>query len=58
MLNIPMLFLLNRLMGMVGLVWSQVISDVISVILSYAILAKSMKSWQSEAEREGERIGQ
>ena len=58
-LNIPMLFfLLNRLMGMVGLVWSQVISDVISVILSYAILAKSMKSWQSEADREGERIGQ
>ncbi len=53
-----MLFLLNRLMGMVGLVWSQVISDVISVILSYAILAKSMKSWQSEADREGERIGQ
>lgn len=32
--NIPMLFLLNALIGMYGIVWSQLISDILTVILS------------------------
>ena len=44
-LNIPMLFLLNRLMGMDGLVWAQVISDVITVLASYTILWRDMRHW-------------
>ena len=32
--NIPMLFLLNRLAGMYGIVWSQVTADVLTVALS------------------------
>ena len=32
--NIPMLFLLNRLVGMYGIVWSQVTADVLTVALS------------------------
>lgn len=35
--NIPMLFLLNKLMGMYGLVWSQLAADILTVILSFAV---------------------
>ncbi len=35
--NIPMLFLLNRLFGMYGIVWSQLPADVLTVALSAAI---------------------
>ena len=38
--NIPMLFLLNRLFGMYGLVWSQVTADVFSVLLSFHVFFK------------------
>lgn len=52
--NIPMLFLLNQLVGMYGLVWSQVTADILTVTLSLIVyghyerrmegLAKSGKS--------------
>ena len=35
--NIPMLFLLNALLGMQGLVWAQVTADILTVIISYLI---------------------
>lgn len=35
--NIPMLFLLNTLVGMYGLVWSQVTADTLTVILSFCV---------------------
>ena len=35
--NIPMLFLLNRLIGMYGLVWSQTAADALAVILSFIV---------------------
>ena len=38
--NIPMLFLLNALVGMYGLVWSQVAADTLTVALSFAVYAK------------------
>ena len=38
--NIPMLFLLNRLFGMYGLVWSQAAADTLTVILSFVIYHK------------------
>lgn len=37
-LNIPLLFLFNHLFGMYGLVWSQLVSDVIVVIVSFLFL--------------------
>ena len=43
-LNIPMLFILNRLLGMYGLVWAQVVSDLITVVVSYVLLARYMKA--------------
>ena len=38
--NIPMLFLLNALVGMYGLVWSQVTADTLTVILSLLVYWK------------------
>ena len=35
--NIPMLFVLDRLMGMYGLVWSQLIADILTVTLSFLV---------------------
>ena len=35
--NIPMLFLLNAIFGMYGLVWSQVTADTLTVLLSFYV---------------------
>ena len=35
--NIPMLFILNRLIGINGIVWSQSAADVLTVALSFAV---------------------
>ena len=42
--NIPMLFLLNRLFGMYGLVWSQLTADILTVSLSFAVHRHFMKT--------------
>lgn len=39
-LNIPMLFLMNHLFGASGIVWTQVIADIINVCVSYVIYHK------------------
>lgn len=51
-LNIPMLFLLNRIFGMYGLVWAQVVSDVLTVVISYTILHQDMRRWDLPAGKE------
>ena len=48
-LNIPMLFVLPRFLGMYGLVWSQFISDLLTVIISYGYLWRYMKTWEQPA---------
>lgn len=48
-LNIPMLFLLRHFLGMYGLVWSQVVSDLITILISYLFLWKYMKTWEPSA---------
>ncbi len=35
--NIPMLFLLNHMIGMYGIVWSQVCADILTVVLSFYV---------------------
>ena len=49
-LNIPMLFLLNRLFGMYGLAWAQVVSDFVTVLISYVLLARYMKANMTVSE--------
>lgn len=36
--NIPMLFILNAIFGMYGIVWSQVTADILTVLLSFYVL--------------------
>ena len=41
--NIPMLFLLNWIFGMYGIVWAQVTADVLTVSLSFYVLLRYEK---------------
>lgn len=43
-LNIPILFLMNWLLGMTGIVWTQTIADIINVVISYIIYYRVIKS--------------
>lgn len=40
--NIPLLFVMNRLFGLYGIVWTQLISDVITGVISYAVYRRSL----------------
>ena len=40
--NIPLLFLMNRLFGLYGIVWTQLISDIITAVVSYALYRHSL----------------
>lgn len=42
-LNIPMLFLFNYLFGMFGLVWAQLVADVLTTIMSYVVLGRFLR---------------
>ena len=49
-----MLFLLNRLIGMYGLVWAQLCADVLTVTISfyiyYRFARRALRESQAEAE--------
>ena len=40
--NIPLLFVMNELFGLYGIVWTQLISDIITGVISYAVYRKSL----------------
>ena len=44
-LNIPLLFVFNRLFGMYGLVWSQAVSDALTATLSFLLLGRDLHTW-------------
>ena len=48
-LNIPILLLMNALMGVMGIVWTQAIADSVNVIVSYVIYARVIRSIQGRA---------
>lgn len=48
--NIPMLFVLNYLIGMYGIVWSQLTADVLTVALSYWVYSNYMKRLKMREE--------
>ena len=52
-LNIPMLFILNTIFGMYGLVWAQVTADVINVIISVIIFRRFARRAFSETTGTG-----
>lgn len=49
--NIPMLFVMNALVGMYGIVWSQLISDIMTVILSLIVHHRFAKTHFEPAQR-------
>lgn len=51
-LNIPMLFICRTLLGMYGLAWSQVISDITTILISYTVLWRYLRSWENRLQRE------
>lgn len=50
--NIPLLFIMNRAFGLYGIVWTQLISDVITGIISYAVYRHSLKKLMSGSKTE------
>jgi Na+-driven multidrug efflux pump len=40
--NIPLLFVMNAAFGLYGIVWTQLISDVITAVVSYALYRHSL----------------
>ncbi|MEE1086675.1 MAG: MATE family efflux transporter [Schaedlerella sp.] len=47
-LNIPILFLLDSLFGMTGIIWTQTIADIINVVISYVIYYHVVKGISKE----------
>lgn len=41
--NIPLLFIMNAAFGLMGIVWTQLISDIITAIVSYIVYHSSIK---------------
>ncbi|MBQ3270307.1 MAG: hypothetical protein IJH09_10335 [Clostridia bacterium] len=42
-LNIPLLFLMNALFGMMGIVWTQAVADILNVIVSYIVYGRVIR---------------
>lgn len=53
--NIPMLFLLNTIFGMYGIVWSQVTADTLTVILSFCVYFR-FRPGEEEMDRKKEQM--
>ena len=47
-LNIPLLFLMNALFGMMGIVWTQAVADILNVVISYVIYGRVMRQIRAE----------
>ncbi len=47
-LNIPILFLMNALFGMTGIVWTQLTADVLNVIVSYWVYGRVIREIKKE----------
>ena len=43
LVNIPLLFLMNHLFALDGIVWTQLVSDVITTVISFAVYARTCK---------------
>lgn len=47
--NIPLLFIMNAAFGLYGIVWTQLISDIITGVISYIVYRNSLKKLMNEA---------
>lgn len=46
--NIPLIFIMNHFFGLYGIVWTQIISDVITGVISYAVYRHSLGKLMNE----------
>ncbi len=53
-LNIPILLLMNSLMGMTGIVWTQAIADILNVIISYIVYDRVLRRIEASPARQRE----
>lgn len=42
-INIPLLFLMNRLVGLYGIIWTQLLADSITIVISFVLYRKTMQ---------------
>lgn len=42
-INIPLLFLMNRLVGLYGIIWTQLLADSITIVISFVLYRKTMR---------------
>ncbi|MBO7196519.1 MAG: MATE family efflux transporter [Clostridia bacterium] len=54
LINIPLLFVMNGLFGLYGIVWTQLVSDVITAAISYAVYHSSLKKIMTDKPTEAE----
>ncbi len=47
--NIPLLFIMNAAFGLYGIVWTQLISDIITGVISYIVYRNSLKKLMTKA---------
>ena len=50
LVNIPLLFIMHHFFGLYGVVWTQLVSDAITSLISYAIYRRSYKKLFAEQE--------
>ena len=50
LVNIPLLFVMHHFFGLYGVVWTQLVSDGITSLISYAIYRQSYKKLFAEQE--------
>jgi Na+-driven multidrug efflux pump len=48
LVNIPLLFIMNHFFPLYGIVWTQLISDVVTAIVSYAVYRRSLGKLMTE----------
>ncbi len=52
LINIPLLFVMNHFFGLYGIVWTQLISDIITAVISYIVYHHSLGKLMPESKTE------
>ncbi|MBQ7486742.1 MAG: cation transporter [Clostridia bacterium] len=50
-LNIPLLFIMNALFGVMGIVWTQAVADILNVVVSYVIYGRVIREIRAGLEQ-------
>ena len=56
LINIPLLFLMDHLFGLFGIVWTQLIADSLTLVISMGLYASVIRHLHRNEEEVGERL--